>query len=179
MSVFQYINNGEMLSPVDRDCENTILSFLSNKDIIYSLHSVNKHSNKLCKIIKNKSSDIIKRFIAKLIYEKKAIRYILNPNNTNVSNISKKIIYKYIIKCYPNKFKQKALIYFVSNIRRDERISINISEDSEKMLIFTTFMLDVDTQCRLNNVFNILESENNNCIHMLYNYFVRYLILTR
>lgn len=164
---------------INYDCEINIMSFLSNQDIVRCMFNVNKYSRKLCNVVKDNSSNIIKTFIKKVIHEKKAIRYILNPNNTNVNNISISIIYKYIIKCYPNKFKHKALIYFVSNIRRDDRISIYISEDSEKMLIFTTFMLDVDVQTRLVNIFHILESENNNSVHMLYNYYVRYLILTK
>ncbi len=175
MSLFSNMHN----SYVNSDCENNIMSFLSNQDFVKSMFNVNKYHRKLCIDIKNNASNIIKRFIKKVINEKKAIKYILNPNNINVNIVSKNIIHKYIIKCYPNKFKHKALIYFVSNIRRDDRISINVSEDSEKMLIFTTFMLDVDIQTRIINVFHILELENNNSIHMLYNYYVRYIILTR
>jgi hypothetical protein len=170
---------------LNSDVDKLILSFLDRKEVIKSLEQLNKVGNTIANNIKHNASKTITIFLKKVISEKKAIRYIIsmdkkilsNSDSVLITKISKSIAKKYIIKCYKEEYKQKALTYFICNITRNANIRAEINSDVEKMLMFVNFFMDAEVRIKLMMSLDLLETHTQNGIHYMFDYFIKYSII--
>ncbi len=163
------------LDSLSIDSVNNILSYLSTTEYRY----VNSEFNKIAKSLERSAAKTIYKFLKNAIAEKNTIKDMLKLNSNN--NVNLTVYRKYIIKCYNHKIKQRALTFYISNINRSASALGKVSQDVEKMLIFTTFMLNADINTKLYNIFRLLLNSSDPttklCIYDMYRDFVKYSIL--